>query len=135
MATQKDIRALEQLIRETREERGLSIRKLAELAGLHHSFVSKLEAGHYDNVSPETLMALAKAMDVSPADYFTLAGFQIPDSLPSFGPYLRSRYGEQLTPADREALTHMFDVFRRNHHGPDQVDDEDDRQVPHGARP
>jgi transcriptional regulator with XRE-family HTH domain len=95
--------------------RGLSLRSLADIAGLHHSFLSKLELGAYDSVSAESLMALAEALDLPPADLFSLAGYRLPESLPSFGPYLRTRYGEELSDDDLSALTHMFEAMRSGH--------------------
>jgi transcriptional regulator with XRE-family HTH domain len=115
METRKDMQKLAQLIKQTRESHGLSARKLADAAGLHHSFISKLELGAYDSVSAESLMALAEALDLPPADVFSLAGYRLPESLPSFGPYLRTRYGEELTDEDLSALTHMFEAMRSGH--------------------
>ena len=103
METTKDMNGLIGLVKQAREAKGLSIRKLADIAGLHHSFLSKLEAG---------------------ADLFSLAGYRLPESLPSFGPYLRTRYGEELSPADLSALTHLFDALRARGDGADEVDDE-----------
>ena len=111
METRTDMPKLIATLRKAREEQGLSSRKLAELTGLHHSFLSKLEAGAYETVSPETLMTLAETLNLASADLFSLAGYRLPTSLPSFGPYLRTRYGEELSEADRSALTHLFDAL------------------------
>jgi len=124
METRKDMPKLIELLKQTREEKGLSIRRLAEIAGLHHSFLSKLEAGAYDSVSAETLMSLAEALPLSPADLFSLAGYRLPESLPSFGPYLRTRYGEELSDEDRSALTHLFEALKSDHGDRDDKTDE-----------
>jgi transcriptional regulator with XRE-family HTH domain len=124
METTKDMNGLIELVKQAREAKGLSIRKLADIAGLHHSFLSKLEAGAYEHVSAESLMALASALELPPADLFSLAGYRLPESLPSFGPYLRTRYGQELSPADLSALTHLFDALRARGDGADEVDDE-----------
>jgi transcriptional regulator with XRE-family HTH domain len=115
METRKDMPKLIELLKQAREQKGLSNRKLAEMTGLHHSFLSKLEAGSYDSVSAETLMTLAEALEVQPADLFSLAGYRLPESLPSFGPYLRTRYGEELSDEDRSALTHLFEALTSSH--------------------
>jgi transcriptional regulator with XRE-family HTH domain len=125
MEPQKDMQTLGETLKTARIAKGLSARKLAEASGLTHSFISKLESATYDSVSPDTLMALARALDVGPEDLFTLAGFRLPDALPSFGPYLRARYGEELPPGARAALTEVFETLKRQHHGSDHVDDED----------
>src|ERR1700683_2081847 len=110
MEPHKDMRALGETLRTARLAKGLSARKLAEASGLTHSFISKLESATYDSVSPDSLMSLARALDVAPEDLFTLAGFRLPDALPSFGPYLRARYGQELPEAARAALKELFDT-------------------------
>lgn len=124
MKPQKDMKALGELIRKTREEAGLSARKVEEISGLDHSFISKLEKATYHSVSPESLSTLADSLDIPPTDLFTLAGYQVPGSLPSFGPYLRAKYGEELPDGARAALMELFDTLSRNYGGSDLVDDE-----------
>lgn len=125
MKSQKDMFLLGQRIRETREEAGLSARGLEEECGLDHSFISKLEKGKYQSVSIKSLTALAGALDLPIEDLYTLAGYQVPDSLPSFGPYLRARYGEELPDGARAALNELFDTLSRNYSGSEVVDDEE----------
>jgi transcriptional regulator with XRE-family HTH domain len=125
METRKDMKQLIGLIHDRREELGLSKRKLGEIAGLHHSYIAKLELGTYESVSAETLMTLAEALEVQPADLFSLAGYRLPESLPSFGPYLRTRYGEELSKEDRSALTHLFEALTSSHDDPDHRTDDD----------
>lgn len=125
MEPQKDMQALGETLRVARSAKGLSARKLAEVSGLTHSFISKLETATYESVSPDTLMALARALELAPEDLFTLAGFRLPEALPSFGPYLRARYGEELPPGARAALTEVFETLKRQHQGSDQIDDEE----------
>jgi transcriptional regulator with XRE-family HTH domain len=49
--------------------RGLSQERLAELAGLHRTYISSLERGQR-NVSLDNIHALADALAVRPADLF-----------------------------------------------------------------
>lgn len=116
--------ALGDLLKSARMRKKLSARKLAAQAGLTHSFIAKIEAAKHRGVSPDTLMALAQALDLPPEDLFTLAGYRLPDELPSFGPYLRARYGAELPEGARTALTELFDTLRRSYFGSDLVNDE-----------
>lgn len=54
-----------QKVRELRTKKGLSQEKLAELSGLHRTYISSLELGKR-NVSLNNIYALAKALDVTP---------------------------------------------------------------------
>ena len=53
-----------QRVRELRIERGLSQEKLAEISGLHRTYISSLELGKR-NVSLVNIHALAKALQVT----------------------------------------------------------------------
>lgn len=56
-------------VRSLREARGLSQEQLAELAGMHRTYVSSLERGQR-NVGLDNVIAIASALEVSPADLF-----------------------------------------------------------------
>jgi transcriptional regulator with XRE-family HTH domain len=56
--------ALGQAIRQVREDRSLSQERLAELAGLHRTYISSVEQGRR-NVSVENIYRIANALGVS----------------------------------------------------------------------
>ncbi len=53
-------------LRETRKKKGISQEKLAELAGLHRTYISSVERGER-NVTIETIQKCAEALGVSMA--------------------------------------------------------------------
>lgn len=52
-----------------RRQKKLSQEELAELAGLHRTYIGQIEAG-LRNVAIKNIWKLAKALDVSPKDFF-----------------------------------------------------------------
>jgi HTH-type transcriptional regulator, competence development regulator len=54
--------ALGFLLRDLREERGLSFRELAQLAGVDHAYVYRLETGDKESPSDEVLSKLIRAL-------------------------------------------------------------------------
>lgn len=54
-------------LREIRGKRGISQERLAELAGLHRTYVSSVERGER-NISLENISRLAKALEVKLRD-------------------------------------------------------------------
>ena len=56
-------------VRALRQERGLSQERLAELAGVHRTYLSSLERGER-NVGLDNINAIAEALGVPPADLF-----------------------------------------------------------------
>src|SRR5260370_9527736 len=107
--------------REAREAKGWSLRQLAATVGMAHSFIRGVERGRYRTAYTDKLTALARALDIPPEDLLTLSGYRVPESLPSFGPYLRSRYGEDLPEAEIAHLADYFELLRakydENDHG------------------
>jgi transcriptional regulator with XRE-family HTH domain len=58
-----DLRRFGSLVRDLRQRAGLSQEKLAELAGLHRTYVSGIERGNR-NVSLVNIVRLARALGV-----------------------------------------------------------------------
>ena len=69
MGKRKDSQELRKVfaanLRNLRQTRGISQERLAELAGLHRTYVSSVERGAR-NISIDNIARLAKALDVSP---------------------------------------------------------------------
>ena len=79
-----------QLIRERREEQGLSVRGLASAAHVDSTWLSRVEHGIYVNPDPRYLHRLAEVLRMETMDLFTAAEYA--EGLPGFAPYLRSKY-------------------------------------------
>jgi transcriptional regulator with XRE-family HTH domain len=56
-------------VRHLRLERGLSQERLAEVAGIHRTYMSDIERGER-NIGLDNILALARALDVSAAEFF-----------------------------------------------------------------
>lgn len=114
-------------IRDAREARGWSGFELARRAGVDRSRVSRIESGEARQPDPRTLTRLADALGVPSADLFALAGYQGTRELPSFRPYLRTKYGELGTDA-LQKLERYFEQIEHDYgpdHGPATGEDEE----------
>jgi transcriptional regulator with XRE-family HTH domain len=89
-----DARQLGSYIRELRKQRGCSVRRLADEAGVAPTWLFRVEEGDYLSPAPDRLQRLAEAFAVDFEDLYALAGYDRPERLPSFGPYLRSKYDD-----------------------------------------
>ena len=56
--------ALGFLLQRLREQRGLSLRELAQLAGIDHAYIYRLEAGEKESPSQEILTKLGRGLKV-----------------------------------------------------------------------
>src|SRR5581483_1137064 len=99
---QDQARELGQRLRERREQLGLSTRELADRADTTHTTVVRLEQGAYDAPAPDKLSRIAEALGLSLADVFSLADYSVPTDLPSFRPYLRTKYRDRPAPRVEE---------------------------------
>jgi transcriptional regulator with XRE-family HTH domain len=101
---------LGEYIRDRRMSRGLSLSEAAQMSGLHLSYWSKLEDGQYKAPAPKHLQAIAGALDVDFEDLYGLTGYEIPQRLPTFKPYLRTKY--ELPPDAVRDLERYFELLR-----------------------
>lgn len=98
---------LSRLLKSRRQELGLSFGQLAEASGIVRGQLFKLEQGQVQKVQPAQLAALAEPLQLPLADLYAAAGFELPTELPSFTPYLRTRYRD-LPPAAQAELERSF---------------------------
>src|SRR5688500_2826992 len=85
-------KALGQLLAAARNAAGLSYGKLERTTGITNATLYKLEQGSIATPNPTMLPLLARAPDIPLADLYAAAGYEQPRTLPTFSPYLRSKY-------------------------------------------
>lgn len=95
------------LLSRARQSVGLSLGQLADASGISKTHLFNLEQGAVSKVQPAMLRALAEPLEVSIVDLYAAAGFALPDELPSFTPYLRSKY-QALPPKAQAELQQSF---------------------------
>ena len=105
---------LGQLIRSRREQAGMTIRDLAEDAEMNFATVSRIEQGKFATPRHDKLARIAQALGLNTADVFALADYTLPADLPSFQPYLRSKYRDMPAAAVDE-LTAVFQRITKKH--------------------
>jgi len=103
---------LGEYIRQVREGREISARKLSEELHMHPSYISRVEAGVFRQPSPEKLQRIAEYLELDYDDLCALAGYQAP-GLPDFLPYLRAKY--DMNDNDARRLSEYFELLRAQH--------------------
>ncbi len=94
--TDEERARLGQHIKVVRNDKGISLRDLEQTSGISRGRLSEIESGQR-LPRPAALSRIAAALEIDWEDLYALAGYGHPEGLPSFGPYLRSRYGSDLT--------------------------------------
>lgn len=114
-------------IRSARIARGFSTYELGSRVGVNQSNVVRIESGHIAAPNPSLLSAIAEALDLDVADLYTLAGYTRPSQLPTFTPYLRSKFADMPAAARAEleqSFRHIADKYGFDADGPASGEDE-----------
>jgi transcriptional regulator with XRE-family HTH domain len=124
--TPEQAQQLGQLLSARRIEMGLSMRQLAREIGGNMSTISVIEAGTNLSPTPETLKAIARALQLPISDLFVIADWLPADELPTLKPYLRAKYHHLDETAIAE-LARYADRLTKRHGRIGPVDHEDEQ--------
>ncbi|MGI9052232.1 MAG: helix-turn-helix domain-containing protein [Ilumatobacteraceae bacterium] len=106
----KRVAELGGFIRAQRETASMSVRRLAELAGVSNPYLSQIERG-LRRPSAEILQQLAKALKISAETLYVRAGLLSDDD--AARPSVREAISGDplLTPAQKQALLNVYDSY------------------------
>ena len=101
---------LGEFIKSQREVASMSVRRLADLAGVSNPYLSQIERG-LRRPSAEVLQALAKALQISAETLYVRAGL-LSDEEPA-APSVREAIGRDalLTAAQKQVLLGVYDSY------------------------
>ncbi len=105
----KRVAELGGFIRSQREIASMSVRRLAELAGVSNPYLSQIERG-LRRPSAEILQQLAKALKISAETLYVRAGLLSEEDA---APSVREAIGGDplLTPEQKQALLNVYDSY------------------------
>ena len=89
---EQQAKTLGALLKQRREALGLSLRQLAKIVDVKDVTILRFERGDHAAPAPDKLARIAEAIGLSLADVYALADYAVPTDLPSFKPYLRTKY-------------------------------------------
>jgi transcriptional regulator with XRE-family HTH domain len=98
------------LIRTQREVASMSVRRLAELAGVSNPYLSQIERG-LRKPSAEILQQIAQALKISAETLYERAGFLSPSNTARSNVREAIAADEQLSPEQRQALLNVYESF------------------------
>lgn len=106
--------ALGEFIAAQRRAAEMSLRQLAERAGISNPYVSQIERG-LRKPSAEVLQQLANALSVSADSLYERAGFLDPDEVRPTSVERAIRVDPQLSAAQKRALIDVYQAFTATH--------------------
>lgn len=106
------LQELGDFIRQQREVANVSVRRLAELAGVSNPYLSQIERG-LRRPSADILQQLAKALKISAETLYVRAGLLSEDEADA--PSVREAIARdpQLTPEQKQTLLNVYESFVR----------------------
>lgn len=107
--TPNEAKRLAYTLKRQRQALGLSASEVARRAGVTAGTITRLELASIQRPQAETLKSIAEVLDIPVSDLFTTADWLPKHQLPTFSPYLRTKYRD-LPP---EALTELEQSFGR----------------------
>ncbi|MEU4679626.1 helix-turn-helix transcriptional regulator [Micromonospora sp. NPDC023737] len=110
MATGKDLPDIGGFIRDLRRNAKISLRQLAEQAGVSNPYLSQIERG-LRKPSAEVLQQLASALRVSTPAMYLRAGLL--DDKEGHGVLAAIAVDPDLTMAQKQSLSQIYETFRR----------------------
>ncbi|RKN39113.1 helix-turn-helix domain-containing protein [Micromonospora endolithica] len=110
MATGKDLPDVGAFIRDLRRNAKISLRQLADQAGVSNPYLSQIERG-LRKPSAEVLQQLASALRVSTPAMYLRAGLL--DDKEGQGVLAAIAVDPELTMAQKQSLTQIYETFRR----------------------
>ncbi|WFE51571.1 helix-turn-helix transcriptional regulator [Micromonospora sp. WMMD1155] len=110
MATSKDLPDVGGFIRDLRRNAKISLRQLAEQAGVSNPYLSQIERG-LRKPSAEVLQQLASALRVSTPAMYLRAGLL--DDKEGHGVLAAIAVDTDLTMAQKQSLSQIYETFRR----------------------
>ena len=111
--------SLGELVRQAREGRGWSLSRLAERVGVHRASINRIESGEFVQPAIDIVQRLAVALELDEADLLALAGYRIPERLPTLPAYLRAKY--RMPEEATRQLTSYF-AFLTERYGIEQAE-------------
>lgn len=99
--------SLGSLLLAAREASGMTVRQASAESGVSVGLISLLEQGKSKSAGIERLIALSETYGVEPLDIIEAAGYNLTPTLPTFTPYLRTKY-RQLPPEAHDEITAAF---------------------------
>ncbi|HTT54663.1 MAG TPA: helix-turn-helix transcriptional regulator [Streptosporangiaceae bacterium] len=127
------VSSIGEYIREQREQARISLRQLAEQAGVSNPYLSQIERG-LRRPSAEILQQIAKGLRISAEALYVQAGI-LEDREPDSGVRAAVLAEPVLTERQKQVLLEIYDSFRKETIAQAQAEAPDGLAAPGGGRP
>ncbi|MFI6401499.1 helix-turn-helix domain-containing protein [Streptomyces sp. NPDC050548] len=122
---QEEAQALGERVKELRQRYEYpSVRALAKVTGLSHSYLAKLERGEIESPSTQTLERIAKVFSGNVQEILGKSSVKLSGELPDMRTYFRRTLGVSFDEADKLAALIEGEISTRAKKGGEHEEDE-----------
>ncbi|HWY18462.1 MAG TPA: helix-turn-helix transcriptional regulator [Solirubrobacteraceae bacterium] len=114
---------LGRLLAQARRNKSLSLRAVAELAGVAHLWLMRVEHGLFNQPAPERIMRVAEVLDIDPERIDRITKGHVSNNLPGVRTYFRAKY--DLSQEEIDQIESTVNQIQRNHERRDNAHDHD----------
>jgi transcriptional regulator with XRE-family HTH domain len=114
---------LGRLLAQARHSKGLSLRAVAEQAGVAHLWLSRVEQGLFNQPAPERVTRVADALGIDPERIDRITKGHVSKNLPGVRTYFRAKY--DLSQEEIDQIENTVTEIRHNHERRDKAHDHD----------
>lgn len=108
-----DLKTLGQFLKQGREAKGMTLRRVEEATGISNAYLSQLEGAKIQRPSPVDLHKLAALFQISYSLAMEYAGYPLPEGVPTATrqQHLLARLGH-TTPEEEDSLIDYINFLR-----------------------
>ena len=98
-------------LKSRRNAKGLTLRELAELSGVSHTEIYRVESGQREHISIRVLIALGRTLDIPDEEILHMAGYNLEDDDSSM---MEKVFPELKTEKQQDTAQRIIDGLARN---------------------
>lgn len=114
---------LGRLLAQARRNKGLSLRAAAEIAGVEHIWLTRVEQGFFNQPAPERITRVAEALGIDPERIDRITKGHVSNNLPGVRTYFRAKY--DLSPAEIDQIENTVNQIQHDHERRENAHDHD----------
>lgn len=114
---------LGRLLAQARRNKGMSLRTVAERAGVEHNWLTRVEQGRFNQPAPERITRVIEILGIDPERIDRITKGHVSNSLPGVRTYFRAKY--DLNQEEIDQIESTVKEIQRNHERRENVHDHD----------
>jgi transcriptional regulator with XRE-family HTH domain len=114
---------LGRLLTQARRNKSMSLRAVAERAGVEHNWLTRVEQGRFNQPAPERITRVIEVLGIDPERIDRITKGHVSSNLPGVRTYFRAKY--DLSQEEIDQIESTVKEIQRNHERRENANDHD----------